>query len=86
MSAAAAKVLSKFRGSMLGVLVGDCSGAPFEAQSIIEGGERLVLRKYFDKLEGPMFNGVYNLTFYLFILFVFFFRVQHPKKRTPMTR
>lgn len=53
-----AKVLSKFRGSLLGVLVGDCSGAPFEAQSIIEGSERTILRNYFDKLEGPMFSGM----------------------------
>lgn len=53
----APQVLSRFRGSLLGVLIGDCCGAPFHGQNIIESGERIVLRKYFDKLEGPFFKG-----------------------------
>ena len=48
---------AKFRGSMLGTLVGDCCGAPFEGEAAVESGARLVLKQYFDKLEGPFFKG-----------------------------
>lgn len=48
---------SKIRGSMLGALVGDCCGAPYEGENACVGGERVILKKYFDKLEGPYFTG-----------------------------
>lgn len=51
-------IRSKFRGSLAGVLIGDCCGSPFKGQEIIEGGEKLVLRKYFDTLEGVFFKGM----------------------------
>lgn len=47
---------SKFRGCLLGALLGDCLGAPFEGEAMSSGG-KLVLQKYFDKLEGPYFKG-----------------------------
>lgn len=45
---------SKFRGSLLGALIGDCLGSPFEGE-ILTKGAKLTLKKYFDKLEGPFF-------------------------------
>lgn len=48
-------MLAKFRGTLYGVLAGDCCGAPFEGEEILNNGSRLVLRNYFDKLEGPYF-------------------------------
>lgn len=53
-----AMIIAKFRGSMLGVLVGDCCGGPFEGQSTLQGGERTLLRKNLDRLEGPYFSGL----------------------------
>ena len=50
-------VLSKFRGSMIGGLVGDCCGAPYENE-ILGKGDKLILKKFLDKLEGPPFVGV----------------------------
>lgn len=47
---------SKFRGSLLGVIVGDCSGAAFEGE-VIDAGKKLVLRNFLNKLEGPFFRG-----------------------------
>lgn len=47
---------SKFRGCLLGALIGDCLGAPFEGDTITMGG-KIVLQKYWDKLDGPYFNG-----------------------------
>lgn len=49
-------MLAKFRGTLYGVLAGDCCGAPFEGEEILNAGSRLVLRKYFEKLEGPYFS------------------------------
>ena len=46
---------SKFRGCLLGSLIGDCLGAPFEGDVMTTGG-KLILQKYFDKLEGPYFK------------------------------
>ncbi|KAF5289466.1 hypothetical protein FQR65_LT11839 [Abscondita terminalis] len=40
---------------MLGALLGDCLGAPFEGETMTGGG-KLILQKYFDKLEGPYFR------------------------------
>lgn len=47
---------SKFRGCLLGSLIGDCFGAPFEGDVMTSGG-KVVLQKYFDKLEGVNFKG-----------------------------
>lgn len=48
---------SKFRGSMLGVLMGDCLGSPYENEELLSSGMRNVLQKSFDKLEGSIFKG-----------------------------
>uniref|UniRef100_A0A182NRP3 ADP-ribosylhydrolase ARH3 n=1 Tax=Anopheles dirus TaxID=7168 RepID=A0A182NRP3_9DIPT len=52
-------MLSKFRGSLLGALVGDCCGAPFEGQ-LMDSGAKLILKKNLDKLEGPAFSAPYK--------------------------
>lgn len=51
---------SKFRGSLLGALVGDCCGAPFEGQ-LMDSGTKIVLRNNLNKLEGPYFKGNFIL-------------------------
>ncbi|KAG4076389.1 hypothetical protein HA402_005832 [Bradysia odoriphaga] len=51
-----AMLASKFRGSMLGALAGDCCGSLYEGENTCDAGERLILKKYFDKLEGPYFT------------------------------
>ncbi|XP_049827573.1 ADP-ribosylhydrolase ARH3-like [Schistocerca gregaria] len=43
----------KFRGCMLGSLLGDCLGAPYEGDSSVS---KAVLQQYFDKIEGPPFK------------------------------
>ncbi|KAK9505541.1 hypothetical protein O3M35_009568 [Rhynocoris fuscipes] len=45
--------LSKFRGCLLGALMGDCLGAPFEEEGRVS---LKVLQKYFDKMEDPSFK------------------------------
>lgn len=50
---------TKFRGSLLGALIGDCCGAPFEGQ-VMDSGSKLVLRQNLDKLEGPFFKAPYK--------------------------
>lgn len=45
------KMLEKFRGTLYGVLVGDCFGALFQEQSILSKGSRLVLKNFLDNLE-----------------------------------
>lgn len=40
---------SKFRGCMLGTLVGDCLGSPFEG----EPGSKVVTQKYFENIDSP---------------------------------
>lgn len=47
---------SKFRGCFLGTLIGDCYGAPF-AGDALNSSSKIVLQKYFDKLDGPYFKG-----------------------------
>ncbi|XP_053985838.1 ADP-ribosylhydrolase ARH3-like isoform X1 [Hylaeus volcanicus] len=47
---------SKFRGSMLGVLMGDCLGSPYENEELLTKGMKIVLQRSLDKLEGPMFK------------------------------
>lgn len=46
-------VRSKFRGSLLGVLIGDCLGSPYEGEYNVS---RIVLQRFFDKLTGPYFK------------------------------
>lgn len=41
---------SKFRGCLLGGLLGDCLGAPFEGDPFTPGA-KIVAQRYFDKLE-----------------------------------
>lgn len=48
---------SKFRGSMLGALVGDCVGSPYEGEETLTPGMKTVLQQSFDKLEGVEFKG-----------------------------
>ncbi|XP_043284797.1 ADP-ribose glycohydrolase ARH3-like [Venturia canescens] len=47
---------TKFRGSLLGVLTGDCLGSPYENNNLLTSGEKVVLQKFLDKLEGPVFK------------------------------
>lgn len=44
-------MIEKFRGTLYGVLVGDCFGALFQENSILSKGSRLVLRNFLDSLE-----------------------------------
>lgn len=44
-------MIEKFRGTLYGVLVGDCFGALFQESSILSKGSRLVLRNFLDNLE-----------------------------------
>lgn len=46
----AAILKGKFRGCMVGTLMGDCLGAPFECDEYSEGG-KLTIQRYFDQLE-----------------------------------
>ncbi|RZC37452.1 ADP ribosyl GH and/or G-gamma domain containing protein [Asbolus verrucosus] len=47
---------SKFRGALVGSLLGDCLGAPFEGE-LVSSGDKIVIQKYFDKLESPDLKG-----------------------------
>lgn len=47
---------SKFRGSLLGSLFGDCLGAPYEGDEI-SPGDKITIQKYFDKLQDPALKG-----------------------------
>lgn len=40
---------------MFGALVGDCIGAQYEGEQILNAGSRLVLRRCLDTMEGPYF-------------------------------
>ena len=44
-------LLSRFRGSMLGSLVGDCLGSPFEGEE--RPIAKSVINPYFEKLNEP---------------------------------
>lgn len=48
----------KFQGCLLGSLVGDCLGAPYEGDVISADGKKQI-QKYFDRLENPDFKGVF---------------------------
>lgn len=47
---------SKFQGCLMGALVGDCLGAPFEGDPLSRGAAKIV-QNYFDKLEEPDIKG-----------------------------
>lgn len=49
-------LLSKFRGCLVGALLGDCLGSPFEFEEEDDDPSPIVLRKFFEKLEGPPFK------------------------------
>lgn len=51
-----AMLKSKFRASLLGSLLGDCLGAPYEGDEI-SSGDRIIIQRYFDKLEHEKFIG-----------------------------
>jgi poly(ADP-ribose) glycohydrolase ARH3 len=57
---------SKFRGCLVGGLLGDCLGAPYEGDTVTS---KTVLQQYFDKLEGPYFKCtyIYSIIFRLFV-------------------
>lgn len=46
-------ILSKFRGSLVGALLGDCLGAPYEGDETVS---KIILQRYFDKMEDPTFK------------------------------
>ncbi|KAJ8942685.1 hypothetical protein NQ314_010009 [Rhamnusium bicolor] len=50
---------SKFRACLLGSSIGDCFGSPYEGD-IITSGEKIIIQRYFDKLEDPNFKGPYK--------------------------
>lgn len=49
-------VKSKIAGCVMGGLLGDCLGAPFEGDPLSPGAKKIVQR-YFDKLEEPEVKG-----------------------------
>jgi ADP-ribosylglycohydrolase len=58
---------SKFRGCLVGGLLGDSLGAPYEGRREIS---KTGLQKYFDKLEGPYFECMYVIFSDVFRLFI----------------
>lgn len=48
---------SQIRGSLFGVLIGDCNGAIFEETSCLDAGARKLLSTYFNKLEEEVPKG-----------------------------
>ncbi|CAH1399135.1 unnamed protein product [Nezara viridula] len=46
-------IASKFRGALVGALIGDCLGAPFDQDGRVS---KVILQKYFDKMEDPSFK------------------------------
>lgn len=52
-------IRSKFRGCLLGSLIGDSLGAPYEGE-FVTSGEKIIIQRYFDKLEGSTFVGPYR--------------------------
>lgn len=54
-----AMIHSKFRGCLLGSLLGDCLGAPYEGDFVTDG-DKIIIQRYFDKLSGSKFIGPYR--------------------------
>lgn len=66
-------MLAKFRGTLYGVLVGDCFGNLFQENSILSKGSRLVLRNFLDNLEKQTKTaGKQNLFCYSFNWFIYY--------------
>ena len=61
---------TKFRGCMLGTLVGDCLGAPFEG----EDGSRTIVHNYFNKLDSKTAKGKYDNPFFVFPILLYLFK------------
>jgi ADP-ribosylglycohydrolase len=62
---------SKFTGCLVGGLLGDCLGAPYEMNrglsNIVDlGVSKTELQEYFDKLEGSYFECMYGMYFHLY--------------------
>ncbi|KAL1490314.1 hypothetical protein ABEB36_013030 [Hypothenemus hampei] len=53
------QIQSKFRGSLLGSLMGDCLGAPFEGE-LVSSGDKIIIQRYFDKMEKPEYEGPFK--------------------------
>ncbi|CAL1675890.1 unnamed protein product [Lasius platythorax] len=47
---------SKFRGTMLGVLVGDILGSPYEGKKVVSARKKIYLQRRLDALEGTKFR------------------------------
>lgn len=47
------RLISKFRGTIQGVLVGDVCGAPYEGE-LVSVSERRLIARGLDKLEGQI--------------------------------
>ncbi|XP_029170756.1 ADP-ribose glycohydrolase ARH3-like [Nylanderia fulva] len=47
---------SKFRGAMLGVLVGDILGSPYEGKKVVSARKKIALQRRLDALEGTRFR------------------------------
>ena len=45
--------INKFKGSLIGALLGDCLGAPYEGDDKLNSD---VLQDYFDNMENPSFK------------------------------
>lgn len=75
---------SKFRGCLLGSLMGDCLGAPYEGQQITNG-DKIIIKRYFDKMEDPSFRGLkaHQFFWYLSTALITF---KARSKSTPMTQ
>jgi poly(ADP-ribose) glycohydrolase ARH3 len=64
---------SKFRGCLVGGLLGDCLGAPYEGHYAIS---KPGLQNYFDKLEGPYVLCMYMCNMHIFsVIFRLFIKV-----------
>lgn len=50
---------SKFRGCLMGALLGDCLGAPFEGDPLSRGALKIV-QNFFDTLEQSNVKGKYK--------------------------
>lgn len=48
---------SKFCGTLLGALIGDCCGETFQFHSILDPIKKLELKYLLDTLCGPLFEG-----------------------------
>jgi len=49
-------IKSKFRGALLGSLLGDCLGRPYQAHEILRD-DRIIIQRYFDKMDNTSYQG-----------------------------